>query len=371
MRLERLVAERFRNLNALDVDLNAPYVVLSGPNAQGKTNTLEAIHLLATLKPLRGRRVRELVRWGDREASLAGWVSHEGVTRHYRVDVGPEGRTAKLDGKRPDDLQDYFAGLRAITFTPADERVVSGSPGWRRDWLDRATFTAQPAHLDRVRRYRRALDQKAALLRQGRADRTYLAVLDEQLAGLGAALVERRVAMLKELRPHVREIHERIAGSDVKVQLQYNTVCKGKTEQERAQSFLSKLVEVREREIERGVTMAGPQSDDVRVQLDGHPARTYGSRGQVRSLVLALKLAELVAARIRGEIPLFLVDDVSSELDRARTGRLVEVLGELGAQVIATTTAPEHLDALPEADTLHLVVHQGDIAPMSMRSTPR
>ncbi len=361
MRLERLVAERFRNLESLDIEVGAPFVVLFGPNAQGKTNTLEAVHLLATLKPLRGRRVRDLVRWGNKEAALAGWVDHRGLTRHYRIDIGPDGRQAKLDGKRADDLEEYFAGVRAITFTPSDERVVSGSPSWRRDWLDRATFTAQPAHLERVRRYRRALDQKSALLRRGRADRGYLEVLDQQLATLGADLVGRRAAMLAELVPHVRELHERIAGSKVPLTLTLQTTCRGDTDAERAASFAARLDEVRDREIERGTTLAGPQSDDIRIRLDGHPARTYGSRGQVRSLVLALKLAELVAARLRGEIPLFLVDDVSSELDHARTARLVDLLGDLGAQVFATTTAPEHLSALPASDTLYLEVEGGQV----------
>jgi len=337
-------------------------VVISGPNAQGKTNALEAVHLLATLKPLRGRRVRDLIRWGERQAALAGWVEHAGITRHYRVDLGADGRTARLDGKRPEDLADYFAGVRAITFTPSDERVISGSPGHRRDWLDRAVFTAQPAHLGRVRIYRRALDQKAALLRRGRADRAYLEVLDDQLAQLGAELVHRRVVMLRELTPHVSTLHERIAGSAVPLALRYHTVAKGETVAERAEALRARLHEVSDRERERGTTLAGPQLDDVKVLLDEHAARTYGSRGQVRSLVLSLKLAELVAARARGEVPLFLVDDVSSELDRSRTGRLVELLAELGAQVFLTTTAPEHLSGLPVGDTLHLAVADGEIS---------
>lgn len=369
MRLQRLVVERFRNLEPLQLEVDAPFVVLHGPNAQGKTNALEAIHLLATLKPLRGRRVRDLVRWGEKEASLAGWVAHGGIVRHYRVDLGPEGRVAKLDGKRPDDLSDYFAGVRAITFTPADERVVSGSPGHRRDWLDRAVFTAQPAHLGRVRAFRRVLDQKSALLRKGRVDPAYLAVLDDQLAQLGAELVERRVAMLAELAPHVMALHERIAGSSVPLALTYQTVAKGTTLAERAGALRERLAEVSGRERERGTTLAGPQLDDVKVMLDEHAARTFGSRGQVRSLVLSLKLAELVAARARGDVPLFLVDDVSSELDRARTGRLVELLADLGAQVFVTTTAPEHLATLPPDDTLHLSVADGLISATSSGSS--
>jgi DNA replication and repair protein RecF len=169
--------------------------------------------------------------------------------------------------------------------------------------------------------------------------------------------------MLEELTPHIQQLHERIAGASVTVELSMQTVCKGGSDAERAQAFATRLAEVREREIDRGTTLIGPQSDDIRISIDGHPARTYGSRGQVRSLVLSLKLAELVAARLRGDVPLFLVDDVSSELDRARTARLVELLADLGAQVFATTTAPEHLSALPAADTLHLTVESGRILP--------
>ena len=363
MRLERLVVDRFRNLAPADLAVGHPFVVLSGPNAQGKTNALEAIHLLATLKPLRSRRLRELVRWGESEAALAGWVTHRGATRHYRVDLRADGREVRLDGKRPDDLHEYFTGLRAITFTPADERVISGSPEWRRDWLDRAAFTAQPAHLERVRRFRRALDQKSALLRTGRPDPSYLDVVDQQLAGLGAALAGRRQAMLDELQPHICALHERIAGVPMQVELRYHTACEGLDDATRAAAFAEKLAAARPRERERRLCLVGPQHDEVQVWLDGHPARPFGSRGQVRSLVLALKLAELVAARDRGDVPLFLVDDVSSELDRRRTDRLVELLGELRAQVFATTTAPEHLAALPAADTLHLAVEGGQIRP--------
>jgi DNA replication and repair protein RecF len=212
-----------------------------------------------------------------------------------------------------------------------------------------------------VRTYRRALDQKAALLRKGRADRAYLEVLDDQLAQLGAELVHRRVQMLRELAPHVVALHERIAGTTVPLALRYHTAAKGDSVEERTASLCARLAEVSPRERDRGTTLAGPQLDDVKVLLDEHAARTYGSRGQVRSLVLSLKLAELVAARARGDVPLFLVDDVSSELDRARTGRLVQLLAELSAQVILTTTAPEHLSALPADDTLLLSVADGVI----------
>lgn len=364
MRLSRLVAEGFRNLGPLDLAIPARFVVLHGPNAQGKTNTLEAVHLIATLKPLRGRRTRELIAWGEQGASVAAWIEHDGIERQYRVDLSRDGRTAKLDGKRVSDLQEYFRGVRAIAFTPQDGRIVSGEPSRRRNWLDRATFTASPAHLDRVRTYRQCLAQKAAMLRSGTIDTALLDVLDDQLSVLGSELVTRRVWMLAELEPHMRALHSDIAGGHGELTLIYSTKAQGETPEERRASLRERLSEVRPREIERRTTLAGPQIDNVRVMLDDKPARDFASRGQIRSLVLALKLAEMVAARARGDVPLFLIDDASSELDAARTARLVGLLSELGAQVFATTTDPAPLTAaLPREDTLLVSLDGGVLTP--------
>lgn len=360
MRLRRLVAEGFRNLEPLELELDAQFVVLHGPNAQGKTNALEAVHLVATLKPLRGRKVRELVRFGARSAAVAADVEHRGLVSRHRVDLGGEGRVASLDGKRVTDLQEYFAGVRAIAFVPQDGEIVTGEPGRRRNWLDRAVFTASPAHLDRVRAVKRVLEQKAALLRSDRPDRALLEVLDAQLARVGAELVERREALLRELGPHVRELHGTIAGGSGEVDLELQTHARGEGVAERAAALAERLASVRDRELERRTTLAGPQLDDVRITLDDRSARDFASRGQVRSLVLALKLAEMVAARARGEVPLFLIDDASTELDRDRTGRLIRLLGALDAQVLATTTDPGPLiDALPPGTTRTVRVSAG------------
>lgn len=368
MRVTRLVAERFRNLEPLDLPIDAQFVVLHGSNAQGKTNALEIVHLLATLKPLRGRKVRELVRFGEKTASVGAHVEHQGIERWHRVDLEPLTRRVSLDGKVVSELGEYFASIRAIAFTPSDAEVVTGEPSRRRNWLDRAVFTASPAHLDRVRAVRRCLDHKAAVLRQARPDRALLDVLDEQLAGLGAELVDRRVRMLAELHPHVHALHRILVGLDggrpEELGLDVQTHARGETVPERRASLAERFVAVREREIERHATLAGPQLDDVRITIDGKPARDFASRGQVRSVVLSLKLAEMVAARARGDVPLFLIDDVSSELDALRTTRLVGTLADLGAQVVATTTDPTALCAsLPRSATLLVQVRGGVLVP--------
>ncbi len=394
IRLERLVGEGFRNLAPFDLDLDAPFVVLHGANAQGKTNALEAIWYLTSLKALRTPRTRELVQWGAQELQLAGWTRTQhpstqhpstdrggadgSITRHRRLSFGGSGkgsaRKVWLDGKRCTDLSEYFADLRAICFEPADGAIVSEGPDLRRRWVDRAAFTARPVHLEVVRRYTRALQNKSAVLRgdadngrgggrRGRAsvDRGVLDALDTQLAMLGARLADRRAAVLAELAPWVDAMYRTLSDADGEVTLELRTTAKGETEAQRAEALMEVFARSRDAEIRRRRTMAGPQTDEVSIRLGGRPARRYASRGQVRSLVLALKLAELKAARERGTVPLFLVDDLSSELDRVRTRRLVALLADLGAQVIATTTDPEHVDSLPASDTLRLAVQGGEI----------
>jgi len=367
VKLRHLAARDFRNLASLDLDAGARFVVFHGENAQGKTNALEAIWLLATLRPLRTRSPRDLVRWGAADGVVSGLVEADGIARRYRVDLGGGTRKVSVDGRTVGDLGEYFAGIRAIAFTPHDVAVVTDEPLERRRWLDRAAFTARPAHLDVARAYRRALEQKAAALRGGHNDGV-LDVLDEQVARLGGELAERREALLVELTPHVGAVHQRIAGGSGRLVLTYRTEAVGADAASRVAALRARLAAVRDEEKRRQRTLVGPQTDDVAIELDGRSARAFGSQGQVRSIVLALKLGELVAARGRGDAPMFLLDDVGSELDAGRTARLVDLLGELAVQVIATTTNPAHLGALPLSDTL-LVKIEGGVATPGARAS--
>lgn len=363
MRLRRLAATGFRNLEAFDLATDAPVVVFHGANAQGKTNALEAIWVLATLRPLRGHRAKDLIRWGDTEASVVGSVRDRGIERAFRFDLGPR-RKVSIDDHEVRDLTEYFDGIRAIAFTPAEGEIVTNEPERRRRWLDRATFTLQPAHLNRVRAYRRCLSQKSAALREERPSRDVLDVLDEQLCQLGARLSEAREGTLDALREPVARQYQSIAGRSVNLDLRFRSVCAGETREERVASFRQTLEEKRPNELRRRMCLAGPQKDDVRILLDGQPARHFGSRGQVRSLVLALKLGELMAARERGQSPMFLLDDLSSELDRGRMGRLVRQLLELEAQVVVTTTdAAPIRDAVGAEDVQTVAVSSGVLDP--------
>lgn len=361
MRAVRLATRGFRNLEPFELETDASFVVFHGDNAQGKTNALEAVYWAATLKPLRGKRLRELVTWESDSAHVALDVVHEGLLRRFRVDYDKE-REIRVDGKTPRDLADYFSGVRAIAFAPSDASIVDGEPAIRRAWVDRATFTRQPAYLGLVRAYRRALGHKAAALK-GPVDASLLDVYDLQLAELGAKVVERRAALLEDLGTHVQAVHRTIAGRDEALGLRMRSRATGDSHGERKQALLDAMAESRSLDLRRGFTLVGPHTDELVISLDGKALRTFGSRGQVRSLVLSLKLAELLAAKAAGVTPMFLLDDVSSELDRVRTGRLVSVLADLGAQVWVSTTTPEHIEGLPGGETCLVRVEAGRIFP--------
>ncbi|MBN2799677.1 MAG: DNA replication and repair protein RecF [Deltaproteobacteria bacterium] len=355
MRLQRLATRGLRNLAPGELHTDASFVVFSGLNAQGKTNALEAIWFLATLRPLRGFVVRDLIAWGEEEAAVGGTVDGHAL----KVMQG-KSRRLFLEGQAVTQLSQYFGAVRAVAFSPSDEEVLRGEPRLRRQWLDRAAFTADPSHLDLVRAYHRALDQKRALLRS--PDPVLLDVLDEQLARTGAAVAEARERMLSALEPHVTRYHRELSGDQAVVEPRYRTVAYGRSTADRTGALHDALQQARAEEVRRGMALVGPHRDEVRLLLDGRPARTWASRGQVRSLLLALKLAELQAARERGDAPLFLLDDLSSELDGDRTRRLVSILEGLGSQVFVTTTDPSHIQGLPEADTLHFSVREGQLS---------
>lgn len=361
MRLRRLAATEFRNFRHIALDTDAPYVVFHGQNAQGKTNALEAIYLLATLKPLRARRSEELIRFGAKQAQVWAEVDHLDLRRTYSVELDEGRRTVRVDSKVIHDLADYFCGIRAIAFSPADVGIATGEPSRRRNWLDRAAFTAAPAHLEVVRSWKRILDQKSAALRASVVDDRVLDALDDAFAEHSARLVERRVRLIHELSPHVESLHALMAPLGGRLGLRYRSAVTGSDTTSRARNFRIELSKSRSRERDRRMALIGPQSDDVEITLDDRPVRVFGSQGQVRSTVLSLKLAELVAAENRGDKPMFLIDDVGSELDHSRKQRLVGILHELGTQVFASTTDPDHLRQLPAGQVRWVRVEDGEM----------
>jgi len=359
----------FRNLADARVSLGGHVSVLFGPNGQGKTNFLEACYLLCTLRPLRAHKLAELVRIGSAlSARVAGRFELPGGVREVEVEVGRDGRTARVDGKAVRDPDELFGGLATVAFTPDDLAVVKGGPEGRRRLLDRAAQNRHPAHLSDARDYLRALRSRNQLLRQG-AEPRLLASFDEPLAALGARLRARREQVLAEVRPRAQGAFAEIARGERPLELGY--LAAGRDSDHLAEggsSLEARLLEALRRRLprdrERGYTSVGPHADDLDVGLGGKSARLYASQGQSRAIVLAFKIGEIESLRAaQGRTPLLLLDDVSSELDPSRNAWLMQYLAALDGQVVLTTTDPALVAKSAGQRAVFQGVREGRVAP--------
>ena len=361
MRLRSLALTDWRNAAVTRLDTDARVVVLHGENAQGKTNLLEAVWLLATLRSFRDNRPARLIREGASEARVEGLVDGDSGLRRLEWRRSEASRQLQIDGGPVSRLSEWFALLRAVLFCPEHGGIIRGEPAERRSFVDRAAFTAQPSHLELINDYGRVLKQKAALLRARSPDTAVLETWDASLIRLGARVAVRRQAVLDELAAPFAEAHAAIAGQ---VADGLGLRVRGIGEEARdevavAERLAAALRRARPEELRRGSVLGGPHRDDLVIALEGRDARRFASQGQARSLVLALKLAELEAAHRRGQSPLFLLDDLTGELDRRRMERLVERLGSLPGQVWITTTDPAWLGPLPSGNTALVRLHRG------------
>ena len=367
MRLLSLDVTDFRNLAEVSLVPSPRATVLVGQNGQGKTNLLEAIYLLCTLKPLRAARLTELVRFGQPGARVAGDFEGPGGVRQVAVRIGPEGRTALLDGKPQERLDAYFEGLAAVCFAPDDLLLVKGGPEGRRRVLDRAAFNRWPAVLGEARDYVRALRARNAALRSG--DARVEESFRDPLVRAGARLAIRRRDLVLELAPRLAAAFAEISGPlapPASVSYRPSAGVEVTGDEAAVQASIAAALERRApRDRERGYTSAGPHMDDLVLAVADRGARAYASQGQQRALVLALKVAEIENLRAAlGRPPLLLLDDVSSELDPEKNRYLLEYLARLPGQAFLTTTDRRLLApaAGPEA-TFHEVV-AGTVRPL-------
>jgi len=359
----------FRNLSEARIELGRRTTVLFGPNGQGKTNFLEACHLLCTLRPLRAQKLAELVRIGSGQSALVrGRFELSGGLREVEVEVGREGRSARVDGKTVRDPDELFGGLATVAFTPDDLAVVKGGPEGRRKLLDRAAQNRHPSHLADSRDYLRALRARNELLRQD-APPDLLASFDEPLARLGANVRRRREEVLEEIRPHAQQAFAEVARGEAPLELVYLAAGRDSdglagAGEALAHRLLDALRRRLPRDRERGYTSVGPHADDLGLSLGERAARLYASQGQSRAIVLAFKIGEIENLKsVQGRAPLLLLDDVFSELDPARNAFLMAYLAALDGQVVLTTTDPKLVAKSAVREAIFQRVESGRIAP--------
>jgi DNA replication and repair protein RecF len=338
MKIIDLKLKNYRNCQDLELDLDSKKVLIIGKNAQGKTNILESIYFLSTLKSPRTSNNLELINFGGNCFEINAEIEKSGVQIsldfYYDKEKKREIKVNKLKTK-PKEFKNVFS---TVLFSTQDLLLLRGTPQDRRDWLDAAISQIYPAYDDRLSKYNKIRLQKNNFLKEYNQNDTLLEVYNEQLTILGSNIIYLRKKFLKEIEKIAQEKHSTISESE-KLTIDYD--CNFLTDEEEveqiSEQFKRKLAERKKDEITRGQTLVGPHRDDIIFYINNQESTKFASQGQQRTIVLSLKLAELdIITQKTGEPPVLLLDDVLAELDDVRQNYLLKTINQ-NTQTIITS----------------------------------
>jgi DNA replication and repair protein RecF len=355
MRVEGLELTNFRSYARAGFELHPDMTLVVGPNASGKTNLLESLYVLAVTKSFRAKD-RELVRHGENHFRVSARAGDVEYALGCSLESGAPAKKVTHDGvKRP--LSRHVGTMQLVLFEPTDLELVAGPPEGRRRYLDFLLCQTDPAYLKTLQQYRRVLKQRNALLDgfELGAVRDQVFTWDLKLSELAVEIYQRRQRLLGVLNEAVPKLYYEIANEPAPVELEYVPSVNG----DYAVEFLDVLTRNLPRDLGAGFTTIGPHREDFKVRFKNSDIMSVASRGEVRTVVLALKLAELEYDEAEtGVRPVLLLDDVFSELDRDRRGFLLNRLG--GHQTIITTTDADAVAR--EFTTPHMTISTEDPA---------
>lgn len=372
MFLQSLQLRYFRNYKEQLIEFSAPKTILVGNNAQGKSNLLEAVELLATLRSHRMARDKELVRDGEPIAQIKATLKREAGISDLTLTIRRNGRrTVNLNGENLRRQTDFLGVLNAVEFSSLDLDLVRGGPEGRRHWLDTLLVQLEPIYAYILQQYNIVLRQRNAFLKShvemlnSASVQTELSVWDAQLVANGTRVIRRRDRAIQRLAPIASAWHASISGSTEVLQIKYasNVPLEQNNPEQVQQAFLERIQQRSVAELHQATTLVGPHRDEVELVINQTPARQYGSQGQQRTLVLALKLAELqLIEEVVGEPPLLLLDDVLAELDPSRQNQLLDAIQDR-FQTLITTTHLGSFDSQWLNSSQILSVNAGEISP--------
>jgi len=342
MHLARLRLRHFRNYARLDAEFAPGVHLLVGDNAQGKTNLLEAIYLLATLRSFRGAGGAQMIRHGQKGYFVGAEVVSQGP-HQVKMYWSASRRQLALDGQPVRRLTDYLGTLRVVVFCTEDLLLVKGAARTRRRFLDLLLAQTQADYLPLLQRYMQALRARNALLRQEPPDEAALESFTRELLAAGVEILRRRRSLEPELGPLVGAAYGRMAPAAEAVTLAYQPSVK--------HDYAVELAQSRARERRYRTTLLGPHRDDLQLLLNERPAAHFASEGQKRTLAIALKMAQAEYLTHRhGSAPVLLIDDVLGELDARRRRAFLPLLTQsrlTSGQVFITATREDAAGELP------------------------
>ncbi|MGV3245074.1 DNA replication/repair protein RecF [Staphylococcus sp. 11261D007BR] len=364
MKLKTLQLENYRNYENVTLHCHPEVNILIGENAQGKTNLLESIYMLALAKSHRTTNDKELIRFNAEYAKIDGELNFRHGLIPLTMFITKKGKKVKVNHLEQSKLTQYIGHLNVVLFAPEDLNIVKGSPQVRRRFIDMELGQISNLYLNDLAQYQRILKQRNHYLKQlqlkQKQDTTMLEVLNQQFVMYAVKVTLRRAQFIKELEQLAQPIHSGITNEQEQLTLQYLPSLKIEDYSESEDVLIQQMTDVisphMQREIERGVSLYGPHRDDLSFQVNQMDAQTYGSQGQQRTTALSIKLAEIELMKQEvGEYPILLLDDVLSELDDSRQTHLLSTI-QHKVQTFVTTTSVDGIDheMMKSAKTYHI-----------------
>ena len=349
MELESLTLKNYRNYGDLTLEFSDGVNVFLGENAQGKTNLLESIYVLALARSHRTSSDKDLIQWSEKEATISGRVKRAISDTPLSLNFSNKGKKARVNHLEQSKLSQYIGQLNVILFAPEDLELVKGAPSVRRRFIDMEFGQMNPLYLYNTTQYKRILKERNAYLKRLQlkqtTDTVFLDVLSEQLVNVGAQILLARESFLKKLEQAAQPIHAEISDQRETLHLVYNSSVNFEEKDDLAgvtAAFEAALLKQRAREIMMGSTLLGPHRDDLQFIVNDNNVAVFGSQGQQRTTALAVKLAEIdLMQQETGEYPVLLLDDVLSELDANRQTHLLLAIQD---KVQTFITAPSLTD---------------------------
>jgi DNA replication and repair protein RecF len=344
MFLRRLQLQYFRNYNDVELNIDRQVNIFIGNNAQGKTNLLEAIYILATTRSHRTYQEKELIQWNSLETHIKGEIIKKHGKSTLDLNISQKGKKAKINGLEQKKISAYIGFLNVVLFAPEDLDMVKGPPNIRRRFLDMEIGQVYPSYLYDLVQFHKVLIQRNNYLKQmteSKKNDEMLVVWNEQLVQYGVRVIKKRLDFLKKIQVWVNIIHQHLTNQKEKININYVSslgIRENDDDSVIMKQYMVKLSQVKDFEVKRGITLVGPHRDDILLKINEKEVKQYGSQGQQRTVALSLKLAEieLIHEEI-GEYPLLLLDDVLSELDEHRQTQLIHTFQEKVQTFITTT----------------------------------
>lgn len=357
MFINHIELRNFRNYKELNLDFKSNKILLIGKNAQGKTNLLESIYYLSTLNSMKAKNDSELIKWNNDFASIK--ADFEKGDMEISLDIiinPPKKKILKVNGLKKSKSSEFLSNISTVSFSTTDLLLLRGTPEDRRSWLDLAIGQIYPAFFDRLSKYNKIRTQKNNYLKglkgNFNTETDLLDIWNEQLLISGSNIIYLRLNFLKEIQKIANLKHSQISNNE-NLSILYNSTIIGDfnagidqiiTSEEISKIFSEKLKEKRIEEIIRGQSIIGPHRDDISYYINNIDSKKFASQGQQRTIVLALKLAELELIKNKiGENAILLLDDVLAELDNVRQNYLLNAIGT-DTQTIITSVDTLHFD---------------------------